>query len=57
LPRDTEIFVICQSGARSERAARALREAEFIAVSVSGGMVAWQAGGGEVESKSETYPN
>lgn len=57
LPRDTEILVICHSGARSERAARALRAAEFIAVSVAGGMLAWSAAGGEVESGGETYPN
>ncbi|MCY7411905.1 MAG: rhodanese-like domain-containing protein [Salinibacterium sp.] len=57
LPRDTEILVICHSGARSERAARALRDAEFIAVNVAGGMLAWAAAGGEVESGGETSPN
>ena len=57
LPRDTEILVICHSGARSERAASALREAEFIAVSISGGMVAWAAAGGEIETGGATYPN
>jgi len=57
LPRDTEILIICHSGVRSERATRALRGADFIAVSVSGGMVAWEAAGGEVESGSETSPN
>ena len=57
LPRDTEILIICHSGVRSERATRALRGADFVAVSVSGGMVAWESAGGEVESGSETSPN
>jgi adenylyltransferase/sulfurtransferase len=42
LDREQEIFVICHSGVRSERAAEFLRSAGFAKVSnVAGGIDAW----------------
>ena len=42
LPRDREIVVVCQSGARSASASRALQAAGFTRVyNLSGGMLAW----------------
>ena len=43
LPAAETIYVICQSGGRSERAARTLRAAGVDAHNVSGGMTAWTA--------------
>jgi hydroxyacylglutathione hydrolase len=46
LPRDHPLFVICQGGYRSLRAAQFLRQAGFEAVaSVTGGTEAWTAAG------------
>lgn len=45
LPKDTEIVVICRSGARSESAAAALLGAGYDAVNLAGGMRAWAAAG------------
>lgn len=43
LPRDREIMLVCQSGARSGVATRMLRQQGFDrAVNVQGGMLAWQ---------------
>jgi rhodanese-related sulfurtransferase len=54
LPRERQILVICHSGIRSEQAARSLIAAGFNAVTVTGGMVAWAASGGEVEAGSQS---
>jgi rhodanese-related sulfurtransferase len=48
LPVDTDILVICHSGGRSQRVTRALVDAGYPAIDVSGGMLAWAAAGGEV---------
>lgn len=48
IPSDEPILVICHSGYRSMRVASALVDAGFDAVSVGGGMVAWQSAGGVV---------
>lgn len=48
LPEDTTIAVICHSGHRSRMVTDALVGADYAAVDVTGGMVAWQASGGEV---------
>lgn len=48
IPHDQPIMVICHSGYRSMRAASALVDAGYDAVSVAGGMVAWQSAGGVV---------
>jgi rhodanese-related sulfurtransferase len=48
LPTDEPLLVICHSGMRSARATKALVDAGYDAVSVVGGMEAWQSAGGEV---------
>jgi rhodanese-related sulfurtransferase len=48
LPADRPILVICLSGARSRTVTDALRAAEYPALNVDGGMVAWNSAGGEV---------
>ena len=45
LPADRTVYIICASGNRSMRAARALTEAGYHAVSVGGGTAAWVASG------------
>jgi rhodanese-related sulfurtransferase len=48
---DTEtVYVICATGARSERAAEHLRRVGIDAVNVAGGIKAWAAAGHPVES-------
>ena len=51
-PKDVDatkpVLVICRSGRRSLTAAAQLRDEGFEAVSVNGGMVAWQQAGGLV---------
>jgi glyoxylase-like metal-dependent hydrolase (beta-lactamase superfamily II)/rhodanese-related sulfurtransferase len=50
LPSDRPIFVICQGGYRSLRAARFLRQAGFTtSESITGGTVAWEAAGKPLE--------
>src|SRR5262249_5255155 len=49
VPRDRAVFVICQGGFRSLRAAQFLRQRGYSDVaSVKGGTEAWRAAGGEV---------
>lgn len=46
LPRDREIMLVCQSGARSGAATKMLRQQGFDkAINVQGGMLAWQRQG------------
>jgi rhodanese-related sulfurtransferase len=45
VPRDTTVYVICRSGARSARAAFALVGSGWDAVNVAGGMQDWAAAG------------
>jgi rhodanese-related sulfurtransferase len=42
-----ELLVICHSGARSARVVEALLHRGYDAINVAGGMVAWQAAGGD----------
>lgn len=56
LPRDREILVICQSGLRSELAVQFLRRCGFDAATVLGGMLAWSAAGGEIDSSDRDHP-
>ena len=44
VPTDRTVYVICRSGARSGRAAEALRSRGVDAVNVAGGMLAWAEG-------------
>lgn len=48
LPDDTRLLVICHSGMRSQRVTDFLVAEGYDAVNVAGGMMAWQASGGEV---------
>jgi rhodanese-related sulfurtransferase len=48
LPTDQRILVICHSGYRSWQVTKALVAAGYDAVSVAGGMDAWQSAGGVV---------
>jgi rhodanese-related sulfurtransferase len=41
IPRDQQVWVICQSGGRSMKAATALEGLGYTAVSVAGGTGAW----------------
>ena len=56
VPQDELIYVICRSGARSERAAQALAGAGWRAVNVAGGMQDWAAAGRPMVSESGTEP-
>jgi rhodanese-related sulfurtransferase len=57
VPRDRPIFVICQGGFRSLRAAQFLTQCGISNVaSVKGGTEAWRAGGGELERESTRAP-
>jgi glyoxylase-like metal-dependent hydrolase (beta-lactamase superfamily II)/rhodanese-related sulfurtransferase len=57
LPRDCPIFMICQGGFRSLRAAQFLKQAGFSqAASVKGGTEAWRASGGELIQESARAP-
>lgn len=54
LPEDGTIAVICHSGHRSRMVTDALVAADYAAVDVAGGMLAWQAAGGEIVTGSGT---
>lgn len=48
VPDDRTVYVICHSGGRSARVAAFLETTGRDAVNVAGGMLAWQAAGGDV---------
>ncbi len=50
LPREETIYVICRSGARSQRAADFLLANGFDAISVAGGTMAWVQRGLDYET-------
>jgi rhodanese-related sulfurtransferase len=54
VPADRTVYVVCHSGARSAKVAAFLRSEGIDAVNVAGGMLAWQAAGGEVVASSAT---
>jgi rhodanese-related sulfurtransferase len=56
VPRDTTIYVICRSGARSARAAYALTGSGWDAVNVAGGMQDWARAGRPMTADSGTDP-
>jgi glyoxylase-like metal-dependent hydrolase (beta-lactamase superfamily II)/rhodanese-related sulfurtransferase len=57
VPRDRPVFVICQGGFRSLRAAQFLSQCGFTDVtSVKGGTGAWRAAGGELIEESAPGP-
>jgi rhodanese-related sulfurtransferase len=52
----TELVLVCQTGGRARQAAELLRAAGHDGVTVlEGGVAAWQASGGEVESDKATW--
>lgn len=56
VPRDTTVYVICRSGARSARAAQALTGAGWQALNVDNGMQGWQAAGRPMTTDSGAQP-
>ncbi|MCU1440396.1 MAG: hypothetical protein JWP85_1393 [Rhodoglobus sp.] len=56
VPADTRLLVVCHSGARSARVTDWLLQEGYDAANVSGGMVAWQRAGGEIESEGPDAP-
>ena len=48
LPKDSQVWIICQSGGRSMTAANYLETQSFTAVSVAGGTGSWIAAGKDV---------
>jgi rhodanese-related sulfurtransferase len=56
VPRDTTIYVICRSGARSARAAFALTGSGWDAINVAGGMQDWAAAGLPMTADSGREP-
>ncbi|HWS58719.1 MAG TPA: rhodanese-like domain-containing protein [Actinotalea sp.] len=51
LPQGRTVVVMCASGSRSKGAAAQLRSAGFEATSLSGGINAWRAAGGQVTTR------
>jgi rhodanese-related sulfurtransferase len=52
LPADEQLLIICHSGGRSQRVTDYLNSAGYDAVNVLGGMMAWNAAGGEIETSN-----
>jgi len=57
LDQDATLLVICHSGQRSLSVTDALTRAGYTAINVVGGMMAWQAAGGDVVVESSDSPN
>lgn len=52
LKKDDPVYVICQTGSRSKKAAEMLKEAGFKSIyNLSGGTVAWRAAGLPISTK------
>lgn len=56
IPQDETVYVICRSGARSERAAIALNGAGWQTVNVADGMMGWAQAGLPMVSASGSAP-
>lgn len=56
LPLDQDVYVICRTGMRSARAAKALNGAGWQALNVAGGMRDWAAAGRPMVSDSGAAP-
>lgn len=56
LPQDRLLLVVCHSGQRSLRVSTALARIGYDAVSVTGGMIAWQLAGGEIVAEGQAPP-
>lgn len=51
LPKGKTVIVVCRSGARARGATKSLRDGGMEALSLSGGMRAWESAGGRVVGK------
>lgn len=51
LPKGKQVVVVCKSGSRASTAAKTLRAAGIDAVSLRGGMRAWEGAGGRIVGK------
>jgi rhodanese-related sulfurtransferase len=56
VPQDTEVYVICRSGARSAQVTMALNNAGWQARNVDGGMKRWAETGREMTTDSGAEP-
>ena len=56
VPADSRFLVACLVGGRSARVTAFLRGQGFDAVNVAGGMLAWNAAGGDLESEGPDAP-
>ncbi|MGO8884603.1 MAG: rhodanese-like domain-containing protein [Streptosporangiaceae bacterium] len=56
IPQEHDIYVVCRSGARSARAARALTGAGRRAINVAGGMQDWAAASRPMVTDSGAQP-
>lgn len=56
VPADREVYVICRSGNRSDRAAQYLNQLGRTSLNVLGGMHAWQAEGRPMISEDGQEP-
>ncbi|MGD0375950.1 MAG: rhodanese-like domain-containing protein [Streptosporangiaceae bacterium] len=56
IPRDSDVYLICRSGARSARVAQALAGAGWAALNVADGMQGWQAAGRPMIAESGLTP-
>ncbi len=56
VPQDTDVYVICRSGARSARVTEALMGAGWQAINVGGGMQDWAAAGRPMATDSGAAP-
>jgi rhodanese-related sulfurtransferase len=56
IPAETPLLVVCHSGMRSERVTQYLLGEGYDATNVAGGMMAWNAAGGEIESDGPGTP-
>lgn len=53
LPRDTTVYLVCQGGGRSAKAADLLAGAGFDVRSVAGGTTAWTEAGGRIAAGTD----
>ena len=57
VPAGRDVYVICRSGSRSDRAAGYLNQLGRTSWNVAGGMLAWQAAGRPMVSEDGSQPS
>lgn len=57
LPLGQRLLVVCHAGSRSLRVTKALLDAGYDAVNVTGGMLEWADAGGDVVTESDDAPS